>query len=163
LGWILGCALLVGLGSRVPAQAQGDIDLRRNWDLRAGFFLPEREAARSAEGDIWFTIGAERVFYETEHWNGTISIDYYGSGRIYNVPITLNVRGETNRLRYGAGAGIGISHDLNEGILGFAANFLGGYTLVEGANPLVADIRYHYLSTGGGQLNGWTFTIGYRF
>lgn len=163
LGWILGCALLVALGSRLPAQAQRDDDLRRNWELRLGFFIPEREQARAREGDIWLNIGAEREFYQAEHWSGTISIDYYGSGSIYNVPITLNVRTVKNRLRLGAGAGIGVSHDLNEGILGFAANLLAGYTLVEGANPLNGDVRWHYLSTGGGQLNGWSFTLGYRF
>ncbi len=164
IGWLVGCALLLLLmhGS-ARAQLGGDNDLSRNWNLRAGFFIPEREEARAAEGDVWITFGAERKFYEAERYNATLSIDYYGSGKIYNVPIMLNLRGETNRLRYGVGAGFGISHDLNEGILGFAYNVGVGYTLLQGKNPISFDVRYLGLSTGGGQLNGWQFTLGYQF
>jgi hypothetical protein len=163
-GWLLGCILFLGSSIQALAQVGADAnDLGRGWDLRAGFFVPERQAPRSAEGDIWLTIGAERRFYETDRYIGTISIDYYGSGKIYNVPITVNARGETHRLRYGAGAGIGISHDLAEGKTGFTYNLLLGYVLTQGANPIVADVRYMYLSTGGGNLNGWAFTLGFRF
>lgn len=163
LGWFLGCALLLVMGSRIPAQAAGDNELSRNWDFRLGFFLPEREAPRRQEGDIWLAFGVERTFYELERYRGSISIDYYGSAKIYNVPITLNLRSETGGLRFGAGAGFGISHDLEEGILGFAYNLMIGYTILEGPNKLTFDVRYLGLSTGGGQLNGWGFTIGYRF
>jgi hypothetical protein len=160
---VAGCALLLAVGAYAPAQAQGgDQDLVRNWDLRAGFFIPEREPARSAEGDLWFTIGAEKPFYFADRWQGTISIDYYGSGGLYNVPITINARVTTGRLRYGAGAGVGISHDLNRGILGFTYNLMVGYELTESLNPVFADIRYLFLSTSG-ELNGWAFTIGRKF
>ncbi len=166
--WILGCAVLLVTAAHAPARAQiggtsGDSELGRGWDLRAGFFIPEREPPRRAEGDLWFTIGAERSIYQVDRWNGTISVDYYGSGRTYNIPITLNARGDTKRFRYGAGAGIGISHDLQEGKTGFAYNLLVGYTLRTGANPVMADIRYMGLSTGGGMLNGWAFTLGVHF
>ena len=163
--WIAGCAavLLVG-GVSAKAQARsGDTDLNRGWDLRAGFFVPENAASRAQEGDVWFTIGAERAVYEIERWKGTISVDYYGADGIYNVPITINARGTTHGLRYGAGAGIGISHDLNEGILGFTYNVLVGYTLMKGPNEVAFDIRYMGLSTGQNALNGWAFTIGYHF
>ena len=97
--WILGCALLCVAGGPVAAQTVLDNDLSRGWELRAGFFIPERETPRALEGDVWLTLGAERAFYEIERWRGTISIDYYGSGKIYNVPIMVNARGETQRLR----------------------------------------------------------------
>jgi len=161
---MLGCALaLAGIVS-MPARAQGgsDTDLTRNWDLRAGFFIPERKSVRSAEGDVLFAVGVERSFYEAERWKGTISIDYYGSGSVYNVPIMLNARGETHNVRYGAGMGIGLSHDLTRGVTGFAWNLLLGYNLRGGPNPIFADVRYMALSTGG-DLNGWDFTIGFHF
>jgi len=163
LAWIVGCALAIAAGSRAPASAQADPELAANWDLRAGFFIPEREVSRRAEGDLWFTIGAEKAVYVTDRWKGTISVDYYGSGRTYNIPIALNIRGESQRLRYGAGAGVGISHDLSEGQTGFHYNLLLGYALTEGVNPLTVDVRYMFLSTGHGQLNGWAFTLGYHY
>lgn len=161
---MLGCALMLAVVGSLPARAQGggDTDLSRNWDLRIGFFIPERKSVRSAEGDILFAVGAERSFYEAERWRGTISIDYYGSGSVYNVPIMLNIRGETNRFRYGAGAGIGLSHDLTRGATGFAWNLLVGYVLRQGGNPIFADVRYLALSTGG-DLNGWAFQLGLHF
>lgn len=163
LGWVMVWALLLATVGRAQAQWGPSTELAQGWSLRAGFFVPEREAPRASEGDIWLTFGAERAFYEFEQWIGTISIDYYGSGRVYNVPITVNLRGETNRLRYGAGVGVGISHDLQEGILGVAYNFLIGYTLVEGRHPITFDIRYLGQTTGRGELNGWGFTLGTTF
>jgi hypothetical protein len=161
--WVLVCATLLVVVGRAQAQWGPSTELTRGWSLRAGFFVPEREAPRASEGDIWSTIGVERAFYEAEQWTGTISIDYYGSGRVYNVPITVNLRGENNRWRYGAGVGVGISHDLQEGILGVAYNFLLGYTLVEGRHPVTADFRYLGQTTGRGELNGWGFTLGTTF
>ena len=163
LVWMLGCAVLFGLGSRLPAQAQDDNDLAKNWDLRAGFFVPERGFARAAEGDIWFTLGLERDVYTGERFRGTVSIDYYGSGGVYSVPIQLNLRAETGRLRYGAGAGLAMAHDFNQGTTAFTYNLLVGFNLTEGRNPVTADVRYLFAHTGGGALNGWAFTIGSHF
>jgi hypothetical protein len=163
LSGVLGVALFLGLCVTARAQFTGDTELGRNWQVRLGFFIPEREVARAAEGDIWLTLGAERPFMETDRWRGTVSVDYYGSGSIYNVPITLNVRGESNRLRYGAGAGIGIGHDAERGVTNFTYNLLLGYTLGTGATPPTADVRYMGAGRGGGALNGWAFTLGYSF
>ena len=163
LVWMLGCAALLGLGSRLPAQAQGEQDLTKNWDLRAGFFVPERGAARAAEGDVWFNIGLEREFYTSERYRGTVSVDYYGSSRLYSVPITLNLRANTGRLRYGAGAGLAMTHDMDHGATAFTYNLLVGYNLSEGRNPITADVRYLFANTGGGTLNGWAFTLGAHF
>lgn len=160
--WLLGCVLLFGLGSRTPAKAQFDAELTKNWDLRAGFFVPERQASRAQEGDLWFTIGVERGFYETDRYKGTISLDYYGSGGVYNIPITVNLRGTTQHFHYGLGAGVGISHDLSRGILGFTYNLGVGYDLTQGKSPITADVRYIYQSTSA-FLNGWAFTLGGHF
>lgn len=156
-------ALLLLGGGRASAQQPTDGDLTRGWEIKAGFFIPERGGPRTAEGDVWFSIGGERAFYQVDRYKVTVSIDYYGSGKIYNVPITVNLRGNTGGLRYGVGAGVGISHDLTQGILGFSYNLMVGYTLVKGVNPVTFDIRYQSLSTGSGALNGFQFTLGYSF
>ena len=161
----LGCALLLGTAGYIPAQAQvrGDTELGRNWDLRIGVFVPERQAARSKGGDVWFTVGAERSVYDQERFRGTFSVDYYGSGGIYNIPIQINLRAETHRLRYGAGVGVSIGHDVNQGITNFAYNLLLGYSLTQSGNPIYLDVRYLGVGRSDGALNGWAFTFGYHF
>jgi hypothetical protein len=153
----------MGVGSRTPVLAQNDEELSRNWDLHAGFFVPERAAPRAAEGDIWLALGADKPIYVVERWKITFSLDYYGSGNVYNVPIRMNVMGETNKLRYGMGAGVGISHDLVRGQSGFTWMGDVGYYLTRGEHPLMVDLRYNYQSTGSGTLNGWEVLLGYRF
>jgi len=162
-GWLVGLALLCGMGSSAGAQFAGDTELARNWHLRMGCFVPERKTAREMEGDVWLTIGAERPFYEADRWRGTVSVDYYGSGRIYSIPVSLNLRGESQRLRYGIGAGISVGHDIERGATDFAYNLLVGYTLRPGSNPISVDLRYMGIARTSAELNGWAVTLGYSF
>lgn len=160
--WFVGCVLMLGVGHVTAAKADADQDLTKNWNLRAGFFVPERQASRQAEGDLWFTIGAERDFKTMERYKLSISMDYYGSGSLYNIPIKINAIGVTNKLRYGVGAGVGISHDMQHGIMGFAYHLMVGYNVGEGANPLAVELKYNVQSTSSA-LNGFSFTIGGHF
>jgi hypothetical protein len=153
---------LFAMGSAAPARAQIDDELTQDWDLRAGFFVPERGAVRQSKGDLWLTIGAEKRFADYDRYRATISIDYYGSGNVYNIPITLNLRTTTNRFRYGAGVGLGISHDLNRGINGLTYNLMVGYDITESANPLSLDLRYIVQRTSSA-LNGLAVTVGGHF
>jgi len=162
-GWVAACALLLAVGSRLPAEAQREEDLGRNWDVHAGIFVPQRGAARDAKGNVWFTAGAEKPVFEIERWRATFGVDYYGAGNVYNVPITLNLRGDSQGIRYGLGVGVGISHDVEQGVLGIAYNILIGYMLRSGVNPATIDLRYMGQTTGSGQLNGLALTLGYRF
>lgn len=162
-GWVIGLALLCGLGGTARAQYSPEMDLSRYWDVRIGFFVPERGVSREKGGDIWFTLGAERRIYEAERWTGTVSVDYYGAGGIYNIPITLNARGTTHRLRYGAGAGVGFGHAVGRGATSFSYNLMLGYVIREGPNPVTADVRYLGTGENAGQLNGWAFTVGYSY
>jgi len=148
-----------GTGS---AKAQAGDDLSKNWDLRAGIFTPERAVSRQKEGDVWFTIGAERVVYTSERYVGSFSVDYYGSGSLYSVPIQFNLQATTHNFRYGVGAGVGVSHDLTRGITNFAYNAGIGYSFPQGKNVINTDLHYHFLN-GSGELNGWSFTVGGRF
>jgi len=77
--------IALGAVAVMPAKAQSDLDLTKNWTLRAGFFTPERQGPRDAEGDIWFTVGGEREVFNADRYKGTVSLDYYGSSNVYNV------------------------------------------------------------------------------
>lgn len=157
----MGCAALMLTLAGASASAQRNNELARDWNVRAGFFVPEREAARAQEGDVWFTIGVDRNVYQAaDRVTGSLSVDYYGSGSLYNIPVMVNVAYQTHHLRALAGAGIGVSHDMTEGKTGFAYNLGVGYGL---GHNTAFDIRYLGLSTGGGALNGWAFTISARF
>ena len=163
-GWVVGCALLLGIVGRVPAEAQQrDEELTRDWSIHAGIFFPTDDDARDAKGNIWGTIGVERPIYVLDRWQATFGVDYYGAGEIYNVPITVNVRGHSEGIRYGLGVGLGLSHDLERGMRGVAYNFLVGYEITRGDKPITADLRYMGLTTGDGALNGFALTLGMSF
>ncbi len=162
-GWFLVCALVIGLAGRAQAQTPEGGELGSNWDLRAGFMIPESEAMRNASSDIWLTIGAERAIYEGERYRGTLSIDYYGKDNKYNIPIQLNVRTETNRLHYGVGAGVSFGNGLTRSTTAFAYNLMVGYSVIQGPKPVVAEIRYRGVAHGKGEMNGWAITVGTRF
>jgi hypothetical protein len=165
-GWLVGLALVLGVGGAAQAQTLGDSELTKNWELRVGFFLPERESAREAGRDVWFSLGGERTFYEADRWKGTLSIDYYGAGgssTIYNIPICLNARGASQGLRYGAGLGVSYGHDTSRGLSSLAYNLLVGYTLKPGVNPINVDLRYLGVTQSHGELNGWAMSVGFGF
>jgi len=158
---LLGLAAVIGSVAFVPAAARADDDLNKGWDIRAGFFMPERKGPRSTQGDLFFTIGAEKSVYETERMKGTVSVDYYGSSSIYNVPVQVNLRQTTHHFRYGFGAGIGFAHDSDRGMTAFTYSLLAGYEFPTGRNPLAVDIQYHFVN-GTSDLNGWALTFGGR-
>ncbi len=160
---LLGAVLALGAPEIARAQYTGDKELSQGWELRAGLFVPERKASRSFGGDVWLTIGAERPFYETETWKATVSVDYYGSKEVYSVPMSLNLRGISNGVRYGLGAGLSLGHDLRKGMNALAYNFLIGYDLMAGSTPISVDLRYMGTNASRSELNGWALTVGVRF
>lgn len=161
--WLLAGAVAMLAPSVASAQFTGDQELGKHWTLRAGAFVAEKKASREKGGDVWFTLGAERPFYETEQWAGTLSIDYYGAEGIYSVPICLNARGATNGVRYGAGVGLSLGHDVEKGISALAYNLLVGYDLTTGPNTISVDLRYLGTNASRQELNGWALTVGYKF
>jgi hypothetical protein len=154
-------ALVMGGGAKAQSTS-GDTLLSKGWDVRLGFFIPDRGNAKAAEGDVWFTAGIERAFYQHGRHTVGLSVDYYGSGKVYNVPILVNVHGESKRFRYGAGVGVSMGHDLTRGTNGFAYQLGIGYVLTQGPSPIVFDIRYRGVGNAG-ELNGVSFTLGGHF
>jgi len=160
--WLFGCLTVLALGAARPAQAQLQGELSKDWQLKLGFFIPESEVARAAEGDVWLSFGAERKLYIDEKYDVSVSVEYYGSGDVYNVPFLINVGSTTHRLRYGAGAGLSVGHDVSRGRTNFAYKLMVGYELTESENPITFDVSYR--GTGSSKtLNGWSFLFGYRF
>lgn len=165
-GWLVGLALVLGVGGVAQAQSLSDSELTKNWELRVGFFLPERESAREAGNDVWLSLGGERTFYEADRWKGTLSIDYYGAGgskTIYNIPICLNARGASQGLRYGGGLGVSYGHNTEKGLSSICYNLLAGYSLQTGPNPVSVDLRYLGTLQSHGELNGWALSLGIGF
>jgi hypothetical protein len=157
-------SLVMGAPTVARAQYTGDQELGKNWEVRAGIFVPEKKVSRSKGGDVWLALGAERAFYETEYYRATVSIEYYGAEDIYSVPICLNIRATTEQgFRYGAGAGLSLGHDVEKGMNAFAYNALIGYELRAGENPVTIDIRYTGTCASRQELNGWSLVVGYRF
>jgi hypothetical protein len=160
---LLVCALVVGAPVAALAQFTGDSELSKHWNLRVGFFVPEKKVSRDLGGDVWLALGAERAFYEVDRWKTTVSIDYYGAEDIYSVPMCLNLRGNSQGLRYGAGVGLSLGHDVEKGISALAYNLMVGYEVTTGANPITVDLRYLGTNASRQELNGWSLVVGYSF
>lgn len=162
---LLVSGVLLGASAASQAQFAADSDLSKNWELRAGIFVPEKKASRSKGGDVWLTLGAERAFYETETWKATISVDFYGAHKknLYSVPFSFNFRGSATGVRYGVGAGLSLGHDLDRGIASLAYNALIGYQFATGGNPVNVDLRYLGTVASRQELNGWALSVGYQF
>jgi len=160
---LLVCAIVIGVPTAALAQFTGDSELGQNWELRVGGFVPEKKASRSFGGDVWLAIGAEHAFYVADRWSGTISLDYYGAEDIYSVPICLNARGKSEGLRYGAGIGLSLGHDIEKGLSALAYNLSVGYELKAGPNPIFVDLRYLGTNASRSELNGFSLVVGYGF
>jgi len=160
---LLVCAIVIGAPTAALAQFTGDSELSKNWDLRVGFFVPEKKVSRDFGGDVWLAIGAEHMFYEADRWKGTISLDYYGAEKIYNVPLCINARGKSEGLRYGAGVGFSLGHNVEKGLSALAYNLEVGYEITSGLNPISVDLRYLGATASRQELNGWSLVVGYGF
>lgn len=159
IGWLFSLLLVAGAAAQARAQSTADAEFARDWELRIGFFIPETDRARAAEGDVWIGAGAEKQFFQNDRYRATLSVDYYGSGKMYNIPVMINARAATNRFRYGAGAGGSFGHDQDRGRNSFVYNIMLGYELTQSSRPITFEFRY--IRTGTTRsLNGWMFTIG---
>lgn len=162
LFWIMGAVMAFGLAGAAQAQYGGDSEITTNWELRAGVFAPESGGAKT-KGSTWMTVGGEKMFYLKDRIRGTVSVDYYGAEGIYNIPVCLNLRADTRKVRCGGGLGLSFGQQADGGRNGLCYNLLLGYNLTEGTHPILFDIRYLGNINGGKDLQGWAFTLGYLF
>jgi len=152
----------------VPAMAQYEKPM--NISVRAGWFMAQGDG-KKAEGQNWFTMGAELKLKDIPsanpdnlaHWS--LSIDYYGKGSFANVPVLYNYVGRHPDFYYSVGAGVGFgkrntptgtdsSIDFNYQLsVGKDFNFSG--------NALFAEFRY--FGNNRDALAGFSLVGGIRF
>ncbi len=155
---LAGCVFMLVLSSVAFAQSLDDIS--QGWTLRGGFFFPLKTSAQDAQGDVWGTVGAERLLYQGQNWEGTFSLDYYGNGNLYSIPFKLNLRTVRRRVRMGFGAGISVGHDSQHGINAFCYEGLLGYEIKGGEHPVDLDLRYMGTLNSRNELDGLALTLG---
>lgn len=149
----LGIAALFSAALVLPATANYDRPM--NLSVRAGLFLSQSDGKR-AEGQNWFTIGAEYKLGDLAFgasspagaYNAyyTLSVDYYGKGSFTNVPVLLNYVGRFPDFYYSAGAGVGFGHrrigSSSDSSIDFNYQLSIGRDFNLGANAVFAEIRY---------------------
>lgn len=158
----------------VPAFAQwGEETTGNNLRVRIGAFFPSKSDSRD-KANTWFTAGVDYVLKrdigvgENYAADFGVSLDYYGSGDVYNVPVLINYWGKMGTgFGYVAGVGVGFSKRLNgDTKTGFAYTVGLSYDLSmgqEGGTQLFIDVRYNGLTSTDNEHNGFAVGLGARF
>lgn len=158
----------------VPAFAQwGEETTGNNLRVRIGAFFPSKSTSRD-KANTWLNVGADYVLKrdvvlgEGYAADLGVSVDYYGSGDVYNVPVLLNYWGKMGvGFGYTAGIGVGFSKRLNcdtkTGLgytIGLSYDISTGQ---EGGTQLFIDVRYNGLTGTDNEHNGFVVGLGARF
>lgn len=172
--WLGFVAVAVLVAWTVPAFAQwGEETTGNNLRVRIGAFFPSKSASRD-KANTWLNVGADYVLQrdvvlgEDYAADQGVSIDYYGSGDVYNVPVLLNYWGKMGgSFGYTAGIGVGFSKRLNgDTKTGFAYTIGLSYDLSsgqEGGTPLFIDLRYNGMTGTDNEHSGFTVGLGAKF
>jgi hypothetical protein len=173
--WLTFAAALVLAVWTVPAFAQwGGETQGNNLRVRIGAFFPSKSISRD-EANTWFGAGVDYVLKRevvvSEGYAADlgVSLDYYGSGDVYNVPVLLNYWGKIgNGLSYTAGVGVGFSKRPVSGDTktGFAYSIGVGYDLSFGegmGTQLFLEVRYNGLTGTDNEHNGFAVYLGAKF
>lgn len=172
--WLVLVAVVVLAAWTVPAFAQwGEETTGNNLRVRIGAFFPSKSASRD-KANTWFTAGVDYVLKRdimlSEGYSADlgVSLDYYGSGNVYNVPVLLNYWGKIGSgFGYTAGVGVGFSKRLNgDTKTGFAYTIGLIYDIStgqEGGTQLFIDVRYNGLTGTDEEHNGFAVGLGARF
>ncbi len=172
--WFVFAVVAVLVVWTVPAFAQwGEETTGNNLRVRVGAFFPTESASRD-EANTWLNVGLDYVLKRdvvvTEGYTADLgaSIDYYGSGDVYNVPVLVNYWGKIGSgFGYTAGIGVGFSKRLNgDTKTGFAYTIGLSYDLnvgQEGGTQLFIDVRFNGLTGTDNEHNGFVVGLGARF
>ncbi|MCS6829076.1 MAG: hypothetical protein RMM08_00300 [Armatimonadota bacterium] len=173
--WFALTAAVVLTTWAVPAFAQwGEETSGNNLRVRIGAFFPSKSISRN-EANTWFAAGVDYVLKRdvaiSEGYAADmgLSVDYYGSGEVYNVPVLLNYWGKVGSgLSYTAGVGVGFSKRPVSGDTktGFAYSIGVGYDFTigqAGGTQLFLDVRYNGLTGTDSEHNGFAVYLGARF
>lgn len=160
-----------------PVRAeQGMQDFR----VRLGAFFPSKKQVRNATQDVWFHGGLD---YDLKHsemgdtgnmYTLGVSVDYYGSNDVYNIPVLVTYTGNANpQFYYTAGVGIGFAKRLTPATGGgFTKNSKSGFAWTVGLGyhfqtggsmPIAVEVRYSGMTNTSEQHNGISVLAGFRF
>jgi hypothetical protein len=160
---------MIGLLASNPALAQTDespdqSELSQDWSVRIGVFMAQSQAVRSKVGDIGISGLVDRRIYAGNNYEISAGIGYNGLNDVYSVPIVLDLTALSGNIRYGAGTGYAFGKRLDgRGTSGPLLSLLVGYQLTRSTNPLSLDLRYYFISGSSNELDGYSFTLGYKF
>ncbi len=173
--WLVFVAVAVLAVWAVPAFAQwGEETTGNNLRVRIGAFFPSKSISRD-EANTWLAAGVDYVLQRdlaiSEGYAADlgVSVDYYGSGDVYNIPVLVNYWGKVGSgLSYVAGVGIGFAKRPVSGDTktGFAYTVGLGYDISMGQGSgvkLFIDARYIGLTGTGNEHNGFAVSLGARF
>lgn len=165
LALVLGiCAVLTASPARAQVDTNAEPELSKDWSVRIGLFFPQSQSVRSKVGDIGISGHVERRVYAGTSFDLLVGIGYNGLNDVYSIPLTLNIVTTQHNLRYGAGVGYAYGKRLDaRGTSGPLIDLILGYQLTHTTNPLSLDVRYYFISGSGNELDGYSFTLGYKF
>jgi hypothetical protein len=165
LVWAVTAVLLLGLGTLVPTRANAEDDISSGWEIRAGFFVPEKSSSRSINGDVWLALGAEHRFWNAEKNSLSLGVEYYGGTHLYSVPILVTLNHDLGRYRAGAGIGVAMNHASSKTTNSFGYKISAGVDLRENEtqSPLFFDLAYRGTTQTHNELNGFEFSLAYTF
>jgi hypothetical protein len=157
---------MLGACAFAPTRAIAqDSSVANGWDIRAGLFIPERDASRSRSGSVWLAFGAERAIWALEQNTATLGVGYYGGDKMYAVPVLVTVNHDKERYRLSAGIGFAMQKGISEYSTAFAYKVGAGVNVLrnEALRPLYADLSYRGTTGASGQLNGFELSLAYTF
>lgn len=172
--WTVVLAVAVLMVWAVPTFAQwGEETTGNNLRVRIGAFFPSKDISRD-EANAWFTAGVDYVLTRgvvmSEDYEADlgVSVDYYGTGNVYHIPVLLNYWGKLGGgFSYTAGVGVGFSKRpvTEDTKTGFAYTIGLGYDLAaaeEGGSNLFIDVRYNGLTGVSNEFDGFSVAVGLR-
>jgi hypothetical protein len=166
--WLAVAAVVGTLMLASPARAQETE--KQGFTVSAGVFYPYRQRHRAEPPRTCGSIStspipsrpASRPSRATTmiwgHWWGSTALS---DNRV--IPVGLSFTGHLNeQFFYRATAGIGFSSN-GDSETGFAWSLGFGYNFNAGTTPIALFIGYNGLSARGGDFNGFTATLQFRF
>jgi hypothetical protein len=143
--------------------------------IRIGNMYPSTGTARD-QGDVWTHVGAEFTLTGLKLGIGpvgasthlSLSADGYQRGDLGALPVLLNVRTESNRLFFSAGAGLSFNREIKgsgisqeeEDRVRLAYQVGAGWVFRGGPMPMFLEIKY--FGNAYDDLNGFALCFGIR-
>jgi hypothetical protein len=165
--WLAAAVVVGALLLATPARAQEAET--QGFTASVGVLYPTDRDTREATQDFWFYLDLTYTFQTSEpteagfYYDLGALVGFYGADDNRVIPVGLSFTGYLNeQFFYRATAGIGFSSN-GDSETGFAWSIGFGYNLSAGATPIALFIGFNGLSARGGDFNGFTATLQFRF